>query len=37
MNVSTGNSGMARRRADAWKRSALASGRNMATEPSGWR
>lgn len=37
MNVSTGSSGMASRRAEAWKRLALASGRKVATEPSGWR
>ena len=37
MKVSTGSSGMARRRAERWKRAALASGRKVATEPSGWR
>lgn len=35
MNVSTGSSGMASRREDAWKRSAFASGRKVATVPSG--
>ena len=37
MKVSTGSSGMASRRAERWKRWALASGRKVATEPSGWR
>ena len=37
MNVSTGSSGIASRRAEDWKRRALASGRKVATEPSGWR
>lgn len=37
MKVSTGSSGIASRREDAWKRSALASGRKVATPPSGWR
>lgn len=37
MKSSTGSSGIAMRRAEAWKRAALASGRNVATEPSGWR
>lgn len=37
MNVSTGSSGIARRRAERWKRRAFWSGRKVATEPSGWR
>lgn len=37
MNRSTGSSGIAMRRAEAWKRSAFASGRKVATVPSGWR
>ncbi|MDR6172086.1 hypothetical protein QE359_003115 [Curtobacterium sp. SORGH_AS776] len=35
--VSTGSSGSASRRADRWKRLALASGRNVQTEPSACR
>ncbi len=36
-NSSTGSSGMARRRAEALKRLALASGRKVLMWPSGWR
>lgn len=35
--ASAGSSGIASRRAEAWKRAALASGRKVAIEPSGWR
>lgn len=37
MKVSTGSSGMPRRREDAWKRAPFFSGRKVATEPSGRR
>lgn len=37
MKSSVGSSGMAMRRAEDWKRAALASGRKVATVPSGWR
>lgn len=35
MKSSVGSSGMAMRRAEDWKRAALASGRKVATVPSG--
>ena len=37
MNTSGGSSGIASRCADVFSRAALASGRNSASEPSGWR
>lgn len=36
-NSSSGSSGMASRWAESRKRAALASGRNAAIDPSGWR